>query len=183
MAIQIKDGTGTGYLTKVNNLNRILTRAETTSRDQDINERQGKVWSTSFEDVSPTGADDFIYYLKNTGDNAIAVSDLRLTAATAATRVKIVYATGTPSGGTSITPISRTVGSSAVASVTCEQGSDITGISNSGLIFHMELDTVGRLYHLSTSSKIRIPKGEAIALLISTATAVVTGVISIYEEV
>ena len=181
--IVIQDGTGSGNKLAVNKLNRALIEAETLSKDQDINERTGKVWSVSFENISPTGTDDFIFYLENTGNNDIEVSDFRISTETAATQIAIVGASGTPASGSSITPVSRTVGSSATPSVTVESGSNITGITNDGLLFYMQLSTVGVQYRLSTSSKIIIPKGKAIGIYVETSTASLTGVVSFYEDI
>jgi hypothetical protein len=181
--IQIEDGTGFGYSAKVNDRNRLYVQSETITKDQDINERSGKVWSVSFENLSPTGANDYIFYIKNTGDNLIEVSDFRISSETAATQLAIVGASGTASGGTDITPVSRTVGSSASAAVVAQSGSDITGLSSSGVLFYMQCSTVGQEYRLSTSSKILIPKGKAIGIYAETATASLTGVVSIYEDI
>jgi hypothetical protein len=181
--IQIEDATGFGYSAKVNNQNRLFVQSEIITKDQDINERSGKVWSIPFENVSPTGANDYIFYIKNTGDVVIEISDFRVSSETAATQLVIVGVSGTASGGTDITPISRTVGSAASASVTVQSGSDITGITSTGTIFFMQCDTVGKLFHLSTSSKILIPKGKAVGIYAETATASLTGVVSIYEDI
>jgi len=181
--IQIEDATGFGYRAKVNNQNRLLVQAETITKDQDINERSGKVWSIPFENLSPTGANDYIFYIKNTGDALIEISDFRISSETAATQLVIVGASGTASGGTDVTPVSRTVGSSAAASVVAQIGSDITGLSSTGTIFYMQCSTVGQEYRLSTSSKILIPKGKAVGIYAETATASLTGVVSIYEDI
>lgn len=183
MAFIIEDGTGQGHKVEVTKQNRVKTQSVVTTKDQDVNERTGKVWSASFENLSPTATNDFIFYLQNTGDTDIEVSDFRLSSETAATQVVIIGVDGTPSGGTSITPVSRRVGSSATASVVCEQGSDITGLTANGLIFYMNLAVVDTLYRLSTSSKIIIPKGKAIGIYVEEATASVTGVVSFYEDV
>jgi hypothetical protein len=181
--IQIEDATGFGYSAKVNKENRLLVQSQTVTKDQDINERSGKVWSIPFENVSPTGANDYIFYVKNNGDSLIEISDLRMSSETAATQLVIVGVSGTASGGTDITPISRTVGSSASASVTVQSGSDITGITSTGTLFFMQCSTVGQQYKLSTSSKILIPKGKAVGIYAETATASLTGVVSIYEDI
>ena len=183
MALQIEDGTGTGKKVKVDESFRILTQAEVTTKDQDLNERTGKVWSASFENISPTGTDDFIFYLKNTGDNDVQVSDFRLSSETAATQAVIVGVSGTPSSGNDIIPVSRTVGSSATPSVTVQSGVNITGLTSDGVIFYMQCSSVGQQYRLSTSSKIIIEKGKAIGIYIETSTASVTGVVSFYEDV
>ena len=182
MGFIIDDGTGTDGSAKVS-ANRLHTDSIAKTVDQDINERTGKVWSLPFEGLNPAGADDYVFYLKNTGDNDIEVEDFRLSADTAATQIEINSVSGTAAGGSTLTPVSTTVGSSATPSATIETGTDITGLTNDGTLFFMQLTVVNTEYHLSVSSKIRIPKGKAIAILIETGTANLTGVVSIFERV
>jgi len=182
MGFQIEDGAGGGKLAKVNSEQQLLTRSIVQNDDYHANVEHETVWSTSFENLSPTGTGDYIYYLKNTGDNTLHISDLRLSAETTATQISIHTVSGTASGGTDITPIPRTVQSAAIPTALIQQGSDITGLSDEGLIFYMQLDTVGKMFHLSTSSRIRIPKGKAIAIQVETATASLTGVVSVVKE-
>ena len=182
MGFIIDDGTGVNGSVKVSG-NRLWTNAVTETKDQDINEQTGKVWSLPFEGLNPAGADDYVFYLKNTGDNPLEVSDFRLSADTATTQIEIHAVSGTATSGSTLTPVSRTVGSSAVPTATIETGTDITGLTNDGILFFMQLSTVGVQYRLTTSSKIIIPKGKAIAVLMETATANLTGVISVYEDV
>ena len=161
---------------------RMLTRATIDEFDAHINRESGKVWSLSFEGLNPAGADDYVFYLKNDGDKVLQVTDVRVMADTAATQVEIHAVSGTASGGTDLTPVSRTIGSAATPSATIETGTDITGLTNDGILFFLQCDTVNREYHLRTSSRIRIPKGKAMAILVETATANVTGVVSLVEE-
>lgn len=183
MGLVIEDGTGSGKQAKVNGDNRLYVNSTIKTSDAQVNLTSGKVWSCTLDDVATSGADDYIFYLKNTGDNAIHITDIRLKAETAATQIEVHAVTGTATNGTAITPASRTVGSGATMSATVESGTNITNITKSGeTLFFLQLNTVGQEYHLSTSSKIRLPKGQAVALLVETSTASITGVISIAEE-
>jgi hypothetical protein len=182
MAIQIGDGQGKNGPAGVDNENRLKVVAAVQSFDEHINQSEGKVWSIPFEGLNPAGADDYVIYIKNTGDKVINISDIRIMADTAATQIELHAVEGTAVGGTAITPVSRTVGSAATATATIESGTDITGLTSGGIIFFIQCAVVNVEYHLSTSSKIRIPKGQAVALLVETATANITGVVSIIEE-
>jgi len=179
--MQIHDGS-TGNTASVDSENRIRTLAVTQVLDAHINQVAGKVWSIPFEGLNPAGADDYVVYIKNTGDAVLHITDIRVMADTAATQLEVHAVSGTASGGTAISPVSRTIGSAATATATIESGTDITGLTNDGIVFFIQCDTVNKEYHLSTSSAIRIPKGKAVALLCETATANLTGVISIVEE-
>jgi len=182
MGFIIDDGTGVNGSVKVKD-NRLLVESVTKTEDQDINESSGKVWSLPFEGLNPTGADDYVFYIKNTGNNDLKISDFRLSADTAATQIEIHCVTGTAANGSTLTPVSRTVGSSAIPSATIETGVNITGLTSVGTLFFMQLSTVNVQYKLSTSSKIIIPKGHAVAISVETATANLTGVVSLFEGV
>lgn len=181
MGFHIEDGTGSGRLVKVDSNNRAEVKAIQISSDEDINIRTEKVWSVPFEDLNPAGNDDYVVYIKNTGDAVLQITDVRVSA-TAATQVEVHAVSGTASGGSAITPVPRTVGSAVVPTATIQSGTDITGLTNDGIIFLIDIATANDTFQLKTSSRIRIPKGKAIALLVETGTANVSGVISLVEE-
>jgi hypothetical protein len=151
--------------------------------DTHINHYDGKVWSVSFFDVNPVGANDYFFYFKNTGTAEIAITDFRMSATTTASRIYINSVSGTPTftAGTDLTPVSRNIGKPATMSATIKSDTDTTGLTNDGTLFHMELDTVNKLFHLSTSSKLIIPQGKAIAIQWVEATGEVSGVVSFIE--
>lgn len=182
MGFQIDDGTGTGNRAKVTSAYRLLTSTVTKTEDHDINESTGKVWSLPFDGLNPTASGDYVFYLKNTGDSVLEISDIRVMADTSPTQLEVNVVSGTAAGGTDITPISRTVGSSVIPTATIQKGSDITGLTSAGTIFFIQCPTVDQQEKLSTSSKIRIPKGKAIGLLVETGEANITGVVSLIEE-
>lgn len=181
MGIEIKNAKGTGDGLEIDPQGRAQTRSTQSTLDFYVNENTGKVWSLPFEGLNPAGADDYVVYIKNTGAKDLAISDIRIMADTAATQIEIHKVTGTAAGGSAITPVSRNLGSAAIPTATIESGTDITGLTTAGTIFFIQCDTVLREYHLSTSSHIIIPKGTAVGLLVETATANVTGIISIME--
>lgn len=180
--MKIQNGQGTGSLAKVDVEGRLSTISVNQAFDYHINEESGKVWSIPFEGLNPAGADDYVVYIKNTGDNDLRITDVRVMCDTAASQLEIHEVSGTASGGAAITPVSRNLGSAATPSATIESGTDITGLTNEGIIFFVNCPVVDTLYHIRTSSNIIIPKGKAIGLLVETATANVTGVISLVES-
>jgi len=182
MGFKIEDGTGGGHYCKVDDENRITTLAITRNEDQEINIDHNKAWSIPFKDLNPTGADDYVVYIKNTGDATLHISDIRI-AASAATQIEVNAVTGTASGGTSVTLVSRTVGAAVVPTATIEIGTDIAGLTSAGTLFFIQCPTVDKQEHLSISSRLRIPKGKAVALLVENGSANVTGVVSLIEEV
>jgi len=182
MGFQIEDGTGKGYVWQVDSQNRGIVRSITEPRDYHINEVSGKVWSCEFGPQDPTGADDYVFYIKNTGTQNLSISDFRLSCTGVTGRVNIDAVTGTAAGGSTITPTSRNLGSAATVEATVEEGVNITGLTSGGTIFYMELDTVSKLFHLRTTSKIIIPKGTAIAIACADAGTILSGIVSVIEE-
>lgn len=179
--MRLTDGTGTQNSAKVDSQNRLSTTAVVQENDRLINIESGKVWSLPFEDLSATANDDYVIYIKNTGDAILAVTDIRVTSS-AAVQLEIHSVSGTASGGSDITPVSRTVGSASVPTATLQSGSDITGLSNDGIIFFMTPDpSATDMHHLLTSSNILIPKGKAIAILSEASSPTITGIISLVE--
>lgn len=181
MGLRLEDGKGGGFQAEIDSKNRLATTAVTEAVDAYINKISGKQWSIPFEDLNPDGNDDYVVYIKNDGDKVLHITDIRISA-TAATQVELHAVSGTAAGGTNITLVPKTVGSSATAEATIQSGTDITGLTNDGIIFFIQCAVANTEYHLRTSSKIRIPRGQAVALLVETGTANVTGVISIVEE-
>jgi hypothetical protein len=180
--INIKDATGAGYGAKVDDQNRLKTLSISETEQFHINRDNGKVWSLPFENITNTGANDYIFYLKNTGDKDLAVPKIRLSAS-AATQVEIHIVTGTAGGGGSaVTPVSRNLGSSQSPSATVETDPDITGLTTGGTLFLMQCPVANTQYELDTTSNIVIPKGKAIAILIETTTITMSGVVTLIEE-
>jgi hypothetical protein len=96
--------------------------------------------------------------------------------------VEVRSVTGTASSGTTVVPVNRSIGSSESLVATIETGADITGLSNTGVIFYQSLDTANEENHLKISAHIIIPPGQAIALLWDTSTGILSGVVSAYED-
>lgn len=183
MGFEIDDGTSSGgFSAKVDSKNRLFVKAVQITEDQHINESNNKAWSIPFEGLNPAAADDYVIYIKNTGDKTVHISDIRVMADTAATQLEIHAVSGTAIAGSPISLVPKTVGAAALPSAIIESGTDITGLTSDGIVYFIQCPTVGKEEHLRTSSKIRIPKGKAIALLVETGTANLTGIISLVEE-
>jgi archaellum component FlaG (FlaF/FlaG flagellin family) len=180
MAI-IKDGAGTGKTARVNTENRLDVESISRSIDQHINELYQKYFSLPFDAVDPTGADDYFFYLKNTGTKNLHITDLRIYSTVVGT-VEVQSVSGTASSGTTVTPVNRTIGNSNSLDATIETGVDITGLTNEGVLFYHRLDTADEEKHLKMSAHIILPPGQAIALLWDAATGALSGSMSVYED-
>ena len=181
MALQIEDGHGSGKTLKIDSEGRATVLAVTQPEDLHINQENGKIWSIPFDGLNPAGAGDFVVYIKNTGNKTLKISDIRVTADTTATQLEVHHVSGTVAGGSAITPVTRNLGSANEPSGIIESGTDLTGLTSQGILFFIQCVTVGKEEHLHTTSNLLLTKGTAIALLVETATANLTGVISLIE--
>jgi archaellum component FlaG (FlaF/FlaG flagellin family) len=177
----IKDGSGTGNSLRINEENRADVESVNRSIDQHINELYEKVFSLPFDAIDPTGADDYFLYIKNTGTKNLHVEALELRSTVAGT-VEIHQVSGTASSGTTLTPVNRTLGSSASITATIETGADITGLSSEGILEYIRCAAVNTSYRSEITSHIIMPPGQAMALLWDTSTGALSGMITVYED-
>jgi len=174
----IENGKGSGFTAEVDSENRLRTHSTTEPEDLHIND-EGKVWSLYFT-VTPAGANDYFFYLKNTGTEDVRISDIRISTSVAST-IYYEHVTGTPSyiTGTDVATTNRNLGSSKLPVVTAKYDTDITGLSSEGVIFFEEGVSTATRYKLSTSSNIIIPQGQAIAFKREAATGAIECVVSL----
>ena len=181
MGLIIEDGFGSGKHWRIDDEGRGIIKSIRQPFDEHINEESGKVWSISFDALNPAASDDYVVYIKNTGDTPISITDFRFSAS-AATRVNIHAVSGTAVGGSDLPAVSRNIGSASIPSMIIESGVDITGLTSDGTLFFIECPVADTLYHLRSSSNIIIPKGKAIAISVATGTANISGVVSVVER-
>jgi len=169
--MKIEDGTGKGYKARVDDENRLRAFAVTEPEDKHIN-REGKCWSVT-QSTTPVGANDYVFYFKNTGTETIAITDVRAFCA-GASILYIVVADGTPSytASADLTPVARNLGSSKTITATIKEDTNITGITNGGALFSIPCPVANTEYHLRTSSNIIVPQGQAVAMYTTGTTAV-----------
>ena len=168
--MKIEDGGGSGRSVKVDDEFRLSTFSVVEPEDKHIN-REGKAWSFN-QSTTTVAVTDFVFYLKNTGEADLAITDLRAFVGTATT-LTIEAVTGTAGGSTSaLTPVARNLGSSQVPDATALESADITGITGAGVLYFQRCAVVNTQYHLSMSSNIIVPQGQAIAIRSSVAAAV-----------
>ena len=181
MGLTIEDGKGRGFTAAVNSEQELATRSVVVALTHHINEESGKVWSVPFEDLNPAGDDDYVVYIKNTGTKDLHVIGVEVSCDTAASQVEIHAVTGTSVGGSNITPVSRTVGSSSTPTATIESGTDITGLTTAGTLYLIQCAVADTAYSVEIESHIILPKGNAIGVLVKEGTANRSGVIGIME--
>lgn len=173
----IKDGTGTGSTLQIDTENRLRGLVDSQPLDKHINIDKGKLWSAYFQ-VTPTGANDYFFYFKNTGTEDLFITDIRISSS-AATQVTYEKVTGTASSGTAATVTNRNFSSAKTMTSTIEYGVDITGLTSAGVLFFEECVNANQLYHLKTTSNIIITPDTAIAFKRVAASGSITCIVSI----
>lgn len=173
-------GGSNGNVADVDDENRLSTFAVTQNDDRHAN-TEGRYWSI-FVTVTPTDVNDRFFYLRNDGTKELSITDIRASCS-AVSQLLYKRVTGAPVGGTAVTEItSRKLGNPTIPNATVEQGVDITGLTDGGVLFFEECDVVNRLEHLKTSSSIIIPQGQAVAFERAAATGLITMVLSLSEQ-
>ena len=178
MSESLIDGTGTGYEAKVGIDNRLSVHAITEPEDKASNVH-GRTWSLPFT-ITPTGAGDYFFYLKNTGNEVYSITDIRiLSGAVETIGLHVVSNTATFTAPSTITPVNRNLNSSRVPSIIVSADTDVTGISDEGELYFLRINAVNAFEHLSSSSNIIIYKGNAVALKASVGATVIKGMVSL----
>ena len=174
--MKIYSGIGNGgYGAEVDSENRLKVLSHAKKFDRHVNE-EGRYWSTYFTNT-PTGANDYFFYCKNTGTSNLHITDIRISSSVTS-QITYETVTGTAAGGSNCTIVNRQIGNSQIPVATIQQGVDITGLT--GTIFDFEeCNVANQLYHRSYSSTIIIPQGQSIAFKRIEATGLITCSVSI----
>ena len=179
----IKDGKGTGRTLHINSENKAEVTSVSQPIDQHVNDTYQKVFSLPFDGIDPAGADDYFVHINNTGIKNLRITDIRLKSTVAGTvEIHKVIGTASYASDTDITPVNRFLGSTNLPVAVIKTDTNTTGITNDGVLFYINCDTVNATNHVRTSSNIIIPPGQQIALLWDTGTGVLSGVISLVED-
>lgn len=140
----------------------------------------GKYWSVPIA-VTPTGDNDYFFYLKNNGVNNMFLTDIRISSSVA-TEITYEHVSGDAVGGTDIDSVSRLLGSAKLPSATVQEGVDITGLTSLGELAFEECAVVDTRYSLKLTGTIIIQQGQAIAFKRVEATGAIKAMVSIAES-
>lgn len=116
----------------------------------------------SFISRTPTAAGDVFYYLKNLSSRDLIVYHLDIQVASAESVEVRRGDTGTPVGGTDLTPANTNAGSGEVADATSQDGVDITGLS--GGVKVCELFGAATMSDHAIASGLFVPKNQTMTL-------------------
>ena len=170
-----------GNVAEVSDSGQLSAFAVSEPEDKFINQRGG-VHSIYFS-VTPAGANDYFYYLKNTGTSELSLTDIRIKSSVATT-IYYEAVTGTPTyvTGTDTQDCNRNLGSSKLLNATSKYDTNITGLTSGGVLFFERCATADVRYKLSTSSNIIIPQGKAIAFRREAGTGLIEVVVSVVDS-
>jgi hypothetical protein len=162
MPDMIRDGTGQGYLAKVNQDNRLSTESISGTIEHHINHHAGQAYNLLFN-VTPTGANDCFLYVKNTFDTDMVLEGITVRVG-GAEQIEIKAGdAGTPTGGSSATPANLNLGSANVASGDFETGNNITGLSGGSVIEKLWLSSTTST-HINFDQDIIVPENDVITI-------------------
>jgi len=171
MGFEIKDGTGTGNLARVDKENRLSVRSiQETELERSVLDGRAFNINTEFLPVSSSG-ENALLYIKNNEDKKLIVAAwfIGTDAGTNGANLGLVRTYYNPTGGTliasasAVTPVNRNAGSSQVLLADCYKGGD--GFTITGQ------DTPAVLYQTQTVSSrvfgnvfLTLPKGSSLAV-------------------
>ena len=160
--------------------NRLMTEAVVTDARQFLN-GVGSVFSLHFE-VTPAGADDYFFYLKNTGTGSIVVGSIDVSS-TVATEITYEAVSGTAVfvGETDITPVNNNLGSANPLAAQAVFDTDITGLTSDGVFSFEEAAVADTRYPQTFQGGILIPQGKAVAFKRVAATGQITCTVGVAE--
>ncbi len=132
MTDAIKDGTGKGYLLKIDNKNRLQNYGVTETEASFINRVEKEAYSGTWEGALTAASTDYIIYLKNTSDKDLIINRVKHRCEGANSTLSFwVNILGTPGGSlTALEPANRNAGSNNQADVTYYRSTQITGLTN-----------------------------------------------------
>lgn len=178
MAEQIKDGTGKGYLVKVNEKNQLLVEAITWSGEHNICHEDEEAYSVYFN-VTPTGASDVFLYMKNTSAISLCITSINIYTPSLEAIDIYLDTSGTPVGGSTNTPNNRTSSSSKEADATVQHGVDITGLTVGNIVDRMYILGNNGSQKLSWNSQFVLPSNTSMCIAAVNGAINIVGTLSI----
>lgn len=133
---------------RINRRGQLEVSSVSESVERFANTIDGRAFTVTVQET-PTGANDYFFYLKNDSDEyAYIVEGMNYRVASAETVEIFIGGTsiGTPTGGTAITPVNMNTSSGKSAELTCEGGSDITGVTGSQMPYRLHLTSTETKY-------------------------------------
>lgn len=136
----------------------------------------GNVYSAVIS-VTPTGAGDCFFYIKNDDTLNLVVRSITLYAASAES-IQVKLGDSGTVGGThaALLPVSRNAGSGKLADATCESGVDITGLSGGSIV--CDINCTNAFAKHRWDSSLIIPKNTMLSLYAVTGAVAIKATLS-----
>lgn len=186
MGIQIEDGGGTGRTVKVNSEGQMSTLSSIVTAEHEANHEHGLSFNALFA-ATPAGADDVIFYLKNTSDKDMVIEGVWWqTPSAEQVYYKLGDIVGTAGGASSetITPANLNAGSGNIADVIClsrtaDAAVDITGVSGGTTIQKLWLTSAATV-NFNAEQDIIIPKNQVFTIYCVAGSVALRGTVVFY---
>jgi len=172
----IEDGKGQGRTAGVNDENRLLVEAITSSTEHNANHHTKTAYNLLFA-ATPSAPGDCFLYLANESEMDLVIEGMKLwLVADEYIDIKLGDA-GSPIGGASIVPANLNSGSANSAEGTFQHANDITGLTGGA--------TIDRIYHASSAGSVEhnfeqdiiLVKNGVITMYCQTGTTALAGII------
>ncbi len=174
----LESGTGNGKSVEVNDENMLMVKAVSASPEHHVNFHHGQSYAINFS-ATPTGAGDCFLYLKNENDSTMIVEGVGLwLVADEYVDIK-VNDSGTPAGGTNITPTNLNTSSGNVAEGVFQHGNDITGLSGGAVAYRFYHASSAESKYINFEQDIIIPKNGVLTIYCQTGTTALAGYLDI----
>jgi len=155
--VLIEDGTGGGYLSKIDSHNRLRTYSVIENEASYIAEEHQQAYNWIIN-VTPAGAGDVFGYMKNTFKNVLVISEIKIYVATNES-IQIKFDdVGTPVGGSTSTPTNMYAKSGNTADGIFQTGTNITGLSGGYVVEHLFIDGGTNMQSYTWCSGLLLPK-------------------------
>lgn len=176
--MEIFDGGGTGVSAKVDKNGRLKTYSVIEKEQHHANEDDGEAYSIVISKTPAAGGNNCFLYFKNNSEGLAIFTSFKLyTASAESVQIKLGDF-GTVTGGTDNTPANRNAGSGVVADVTCQDGTDITGLSGGVVIDEVFGSTT--MVRWVWESGIIVPKNKILTLYAVTTNIALKATLSLF---
>lgn len=175
MGFTIEDGAGSGRQARVTSEHRVMVEAVSASPEHVANHFSGLAYNILFT-ITPTGAGDCFLYIKNTDPDYDLVLEGMAIKLAANEYIDIKLGdSGTPAGGSVITPANLNAASGNSADGVFQSGSDITGLTGgTRTIRHYHASSLETKYH-NFDADIILPKNTVATFYCQTGTTEIDG--------
>jgi len=158
----LKDGRGTGQTAKIDTEGRIHTYATTENEELHVNRHNSEHFIT-YVDITPTGANDYFFYLKNTHTLDLIINWYRIWTESAAEAIDLIRnPAGTPGNTTQLTPLNMHFGSNKSATVENYESVNMSGLSGGSTLDRLRISGDGKDVVDSYEGGIILPQGTSI---------------------